>query len=159
MTIQHFQENINKTGVLESLLSSTVLPEHNCFRASGVFIAAITAKERTEKRDPSFLLANHAIDLKQLTHALIISNHRMTEKSFVGGRLLMKIFQQLAICVYIIKHTQILRKQVNILIISLIIQFCTVVEYKMIKRKEIIFWMSQKNCHCKVFVIKMSISR
>lgn len=86
MTIQHFQENINKTGVLESLLSSTVLPEHNCFLALGVFIAAITAKERTEKRDPSFLLANHAIDLKQLTHALIISNHRMTEKSFCWGK-------------------------------------------------------------------------
>ena len=86
MTIQHFQENINKTGVLESLLSPTALPVHNCFLASGVFTAAITAKERTEKRDPSLFLANHAIDLKQLTHALIISNHSMTQKSFCWGK-------------------------------------------------------------------------
>ena len=105
MTIQHFQENINKTGVLESLLSSTVLPEHNCFRASGVFIAAITAKERTEKRDPSFLLANHAIDLKQLIHALIISNHRMTEKSFCWGKVTYENISTISnLCVYYKTH-------------------------------------------------------
>lgn len=101
MTIQHFQENINKTGVLESLLSPTVPPVHSFFLPSGVFIAA---KERTEKRDPSFFLANHATDLKQLTHALIISNHSMTEKSFCQGKVTYEniwTISNLCICIYI----------------------------------------------------------
>lgn len=42
--------------------------------------------------DPSFFLANHTMDLKQLTHAQIIGKHSMTEKSFGGGELLTKIF-------------------------------------------------------------------
>lgn len=112
MTINTFK-NINKTGVLESLLSSTVLLSTTVSGLRSVY-RSHHSKERTEKRDPSFLLANHAIDLKQLTHALIISNLG-PEKSFCWGRLLMKIFQQLTICVYIIyniyiKHTQNLRK-------------------------------------------------
>ena len=84
MTIQHFQENINKTAVLESLLSpqcflcTTVFWPQECLSQPWQFIAAMAAKERTEKRDPSFFLASHATDLKQLTHALIISNHSMT---------------------------------------------------------------------------------
>lgn len=74
------------------MLSLTVLPVQNCLLASGVFIAAITAKARIEKRDPSFFLANHTMDLKQLTHAQIIGKHSVTEKSFAAGELLTKIF-------------------------------------------------------------------
>lgn len=67
-----------------------MLPMQNHLLVSGMFMAAITARERTEKRNPSFFPTNHTMDLKQLTHAWFISNHSMTEKSSGGGELLNK---------------------------------------------------------------------
>lgn len=77
MTFQFLPENVNKSRGSLKLVLPHCASYADCFLASAVFTAASQEKKKDWKKGP--FLANHAMDLKQLTYVQLISNHSMSD--------------------------------------------------------------------------------
>lgn len=105
-TVQFLQGNVNKTpGSLKHALPHST----SCAGLSPGLHGVYCSHQGQEEWGEGPFLANHTMDLKQLTHAQFFSNHSVNEQGFGRGEIVTKIFSQLAMCLYT-NNSQILRK-------------------------------------------------